>query len=131
MCSSDLVFDVFEREFADAGAWLSHVGFSPASRDLAERWQGVLCTCEKDIAVADFQAADRFDGAPLAGKVRAPVLVVGGADDLLTPPAMQHAIGAAISGAQVTIVPEAGHFVMLERPDRFFRELEQFLEFTS
>jgi pimeloyl-ACP methyl ester carboxylesterase len=126
------VFDVLERDFARAGEWLARVGFSPTSRDAAERWQGVLVTCEQDIAVADFRAVARWDGGALAAaRVRAPVLVIGGADDLLTPPALQHGLGAALAGARVAIVPEAGHFPMLEQPERVFGELEQFLEFTS
>ena len=105
--------------------------FSPATpRDRVEKWQGLLVTCEPDILLADYRAIDRFDGASLAPKVRSPVLVVGGADDLLTPPAMSHALGAAIAGAQVTVLPEAGHFLVLERPDAFFAALEQFLAFT-
>ena len=125
-------FARIEHEPSAFPAWLAQVGFSPATpRDRVERWQGLLVTCEPDILAADYRAIDRFDGAPLAPKVRAPVLVVGGADDLLTPPAFAHALGAALAGAQVAVLPEAGHFLMLEQPDAFFAMLEQFLAFSS
>ena len=38
------------------------------------------------MTLADFRAVDRYDGAAQATRVRAPTLVLGGADDLMTPP---------------------------------------------
>jgi pyruvate dehydrogenase E2 component (dihydrolipoamide acetyltransferase) len=49
------------------------------------------------------------------GRLGVPVLVVGGADDLLTPAARE--VAAAIAGATCTIVPRAGHAVLVEAPD--------------
>jgi pimeloyl-ACP methyl ester carboxylesterase len=49
------------------------------------------------------------------GRLAVPVLVVGGADDLLTPAARD--IAAAIASATCAIVPRAGHAVHLEAPD--------------
>jgi pimeloyl-ACP methyl ester carboxylesterase len=46
-----------------------------------------------------------------------PVLVLGGTRDLLTPPRHSEAIAAAIPGAELVLVPDAGHLVLLERPE--------------
>jgi 3-oxoadipate enol-lactonase len=107
------------------------VGWSPSTpRETVERWRGILLTADQEITRADFRAVDRFDGRPLAAKVRAPTLVVGGADDLLTPPALTHELAAAIPGARAVILREAGHFVLQEQLDALFAELDGFLSFT-
>jgi pimeloyl-ACP methyl ester carboxylesterase len=61
--------------------------------------------------------AARPDARPeLAGLAGLPTLVLGGADDALTPPASMQALAAAIPGAELAIVP-GGHLAPLEHPD--------------
>ncbi len=59
------------------------------------------------------------------GEVRAPTLVIAGADD----PARVRAeeVAAAIAGARLALVPGAGHAPHLERPDRFHALVLDFL----
>jgi 3-oxoadipate enol-lactonase len=61
------------------------------------------------------------------GAVRAPTLVVVGADDPGTPPAAGEAIAAAIPGARLEIIPAASHQLVIEQAPRFERLLEDFL----
>lgn len=61
------------------------------------------------------------------GAVRAPTLVVVGADDPGTPPAAGEAIAAAIPGARLEIVPSASHQLVIEQADVFKRLLLDFL----
>jgi pimeloyl-ACP methyl ester carboxylesterase len=42
--------------------------------------------------------------------------VVGGADDLLTPPDCSREIAAAIPGAQLQLLAECGHMLTWEQP---------------
>jgi pimeloyl-ACP methyl ester carboxylesterase len=126
------VFEILGRDFAKAPEWLDRVAWSPATpRDRVERWSGLMLTCEQEIAVADFRAVDRFDGERLLAKVKCPTLVVGGADDLMTPPALSHALGRAIPGSRVAVVPHAAHMVALEQPEAVFGELSTFLATLS
>ncbi len=121
------VFQVFEKDFANAAQWLARVSWSPATpRDLVERWAGLMLTAEQEIAVADFRAVERWDGAALLAKVRVPSLVMGGADDLLTPPPLLQNLASGLA-TQAVIVPQAGHNVMLEQPEAWFAEIGQFL----
>ncbi len=55
------------------------------------------------------------------GRISAPTLVVMAGADLLTPDA--EAIAAAIPGAKLHVVPEAGHAVALEAPESVNRAL--------
>jgi pimeloyl-ACP methyl ester carboxylesterase len=128
---SPKVFQRIAEDYAKYPEWLGKVGFSPATpREIVERWAGLTVTAEQEITDADFRAVDRFDGSSLLPRVKTPTLVVGGADDLLTPPKLSHELGR-IPGARVSVLGEAGHMLMLERPDAFHAELDPFLASLS
>jgi 3-oxoadipate enol-lactonase len=125
---SPRTYDVLINDFPHASEWLQRVAWSPSTpRELVERWQGIVFTAEQPIALADFRAVERFDASHAAAKVRCPTLLLGGADDLLTPPAGINALGGHIRGAEVGLVPHTGHMSMLEKPDSFHAELDRFL----
>jgi 3-oxoadipate enol-lactonase len=71
---------------------------------------------------------DRSDSTPLLGTIRVPTLVVVGAEDRVTPPAVAEAMARAISGARLAIIPEAGHVAPLEQPLATGRVLADFLD---
>jgi 3-oxoadipate enol-lactonase len=56
------------------------------------------------------------------GMVTAPTLVVVGEDDRLTPPTMAKSIAEAIPGAQLAVIPLAGHLSNIEQP-RIFNDI--------
>ncbi len=51
--------------------------------------------------------------------VTVPTLVVVGADDRLTPPAMAKSIADAIPNARLAVIPAAGHLSNIEQPESF------------
>ena len=69
----------------------------------------------------------RPDARPVLGKVRCPTLVLTGREDEWSPPSQHEAIAAAIAGAQLVIVPEAGHFAPLEQPEPVTQALRELL----
>jgi pimeloyl-ACP methyl ester carboxylesterase/predicted ester cyclase len=62
-------------------------------------------------------ALSRSEKLSHLGKIRAPSLVLGGAQDGTCTPDMQREMAAALPDATLEIVPDAGHFVLLEAPD--------------
>jgi pimeloyl-ACP methyl ester carboxylesterase len=74
---------------------------------------------------------DRSDSRPLLPEIGVPVLVVGGAEDTLTPPADMETMAAAMPDAQVVIIPRAGHLSPLEQPAAVSEALIHFLAQTS
>jgi 3-oxoadipate enol-lactonase len=121
------VFRRIREEFPHFAAWLATLAFSPATpAELVERWAGISQTADAEITEADFRAVERFDGRELLARVRTPTLIVGGQDDLLTPPRLSEELGA-IAGSRVVLLPRAGHMMALEQPDAFFAELDPFL----
>ncbi len=59
--------------------------------------------------------------------IRAPTLVIAGADDPGTPPAMSEAIAARIPGARLAIIPGASHLSCVEQPEAFRDLVASFL----
>jgi pimeloyl-ACP methyl ester carboxylesterase len=56
-----------------------------------------------------------------------PTLVLAGEDDILTPPRYGRAVAAALSRAEVAIVPASGHACFLETPKPFAERVQRFL----
>jgi pimeloyl-ACP methyl ester carboxylesterase len=59
--------------------------------------------------------------------LRAPTLILHGAEDGLVPPIYAEAWAAAIADSEVEILPGAGHLPMLEAEDAFIAALQRFL----
>ena len=66
------------------------------------------------IGAAAVWLADQRDRA---AAIRVPTLVLCGADDKVTPPALSTALARLIPGAQNETIERAGHIANLERPD--------------
>lgn len=122
------VFTRIATDFPHFGKWFSRLVWSPAtSIDTIERWGAVALTADRATTAADFHAVAQYDATPLLGRIQAPTLVLGGADDRSTPPKLSQTLAAGIAGARAVIVPDAGHMLAQEQPERFFAELETFL----
>lgn len=63
----------------------------------------------------------------LAG-VKAPTLVITGAGDVVTPPANSRLLTRSIPGAQLVLVPRAGHSFLFQVPDRVADLVGEFLD---
>ena len=60
-------------------------------------------------------------------ELKLPTLVIAGAADLYTPPAIARMISAEIAGSRLMLVPEAGHSPYWEQPQIFNRAILDFL----
>jgi pimeloyl-ACP methyl ester carboxylesterase len=69
-------------------------------------------------------AMTAMDHTAALGAVDVPTVVVCGTHDQLTPEARSRELAAAIPGARLEIVPDAGHMLQLEEPDLLVELLE-------
>ena len=69
-----------------------------------------------------------LDLRPVLGKIRAPTLVVVGALDVTTPPALARELAAGIDGARLVEIPDCAHCPPVEKLEEFAREAGRFLE---
>lgn len=82
-----------------------------------------------DVIAEFFPEFTRHDkAAALSVLAQVPTLVLVGERDLLTPPPHSHAIADAITGADLVVVPEAGHVVIMEHPDAVSAALDNLLK---
>jgi pimeloyl-ACP methyl ester carboxylesterase len=74
---------------------------------------------DAEIIHGDFTACNHLDLTGKIADIRIPTLVVCGAQDKMTPPAMSEYLRDNIPGAKLSLISEAGHFAMLENPEEF------------
>jgi alpha-beta hydrolase superfamily lysophospholipase len=55
-------------------------------------------------------------------------LVIAGEEDRVTPPRESEILAKGIRNSTLSVIPEAGHFSMLEKPAAFNRILRRFLD---
>jgi pimeloyl-ACP methyl ester carboxylesterase len=65
----------------------------------------------------DLAACNRFDVLNRLQEIEIPTLILCGAEDQLTPVKYSQYLQQKIVGAELEIVPEAGHYVMREQPE--------------
>ncbi|MEW6638031.1 MAG: 3-oxoadipate enol-lactonase, partial [Actinomycetota bacterium] len=63
------------------------------------------------------EAIREMDLRERLGEIRAPTLVIAGADDPATPPEHAELIRDAIPGARLVVIPDAAHLANVERPE--------------
>ncbi len=91
--------------------------------------RSLLLRAEPGVLATDLAACDQYgDGEARARFVRAPTLVVIGAEDRMTPPSAGRALAAAIPNAVSTVVEDAGHMMMIEQPEATLAALRTFLD---
>ncbi len=73
-------------------------------------------------SLAGYDFLDRLD------EVEVPTLIVWGRNDMVVPPADAAEFGRRLRNSETVIFDDTGHAPMLERPQRFNRLLESFLE---
>jgi len=85
----------------------------------------VLAGNRADVIHADLAACNAYKKAlDRAAAVTCPTVLVLGDGDLMTPAAKGKALGAAIAGARTIVLPNCGHFMMVERPDETLAALQ-------
>ncbi|HZP42857.1 MAG TPA: alpha/beta fold hydrolase [Candidatus Binatia bacterium] len=121
--------DAIEREGLEAAGarwvWGEASGLDPASARLVRQGflehspRGLACTLRSMPALIPTPEDLR--------RVHVPALVVVGAEDRLSL-AASRALGAALPGARLEVVPDAGHVVNLAQPAAFNAALVRFLD---
>jgi len=97
--------------------------------DVVERVRAIGLANSKDAVAGMVRALmTRADSTPLLPTIHVPTLIVVGAEDTITPPAMSEKMHAAIAGSQLVIMPAVGHLSSVEDPAAFNETVSNFLE---
>lgn len=88
---------------------------------------GTMPLMAADAYSHQIEAILEHDTLSRLGAVRAPTLVLGAAEDVLTPLNLSREIAEAIPGARFQVLPQGNHAVQIEDPDAFNDAVLRFL----
>jgi pimeloyl-ACP methyl ester carboxylesterase len=100
---------------------------SEASPRLVELASKRMQETRQSVLYGDLLACNRFDVIDSLGLVQQPTLVICGADDQMTPLRFAQYLSSSIPNARLSVIPHAGHMVMLEQPRLVADSLLSFL----
>ncbi|QPN63813.1 alpha/beta fold hydrolase [Synechococcus sp. CBW1004] len=78
--------------------------------------------------VAQTEALRVFDTRALLKQIRCPTRIIAAEHDLLTPMAGSEFLCYEIPGAELSVIPDSGHGVFIERPEMFYGLILEFLK---
>ncbi len=99
-----------------------------ANQDMIRAVIQQLIEINPTIAVADWEACDAFDCRDRLEELQLPTLIIVGDEDKLTPVWYSEYLLKQIRGSTLEKIPEAGHYVMLEKSGEFNKVMRSFLE---
>jgi len=100
-----------------------------------ERIRALISSMSSDAGVETFRrqseiAIHRADSRPRLSAISVPTLVLCGEGDRLCSAAIHREMADLIPGSELAIVPEAGHFALIENPDAVALEILAWLART-
>ena len=98
----------------------------PGVRTMIGEWRRDMHTDLAAVKAWESGLWQRIDVRPLLEQIARPTLVLVGALDLICGPTQGRLIADAVPGAELVIVPDAGHFIPAEAPDAFAEEIIKF-----
>jgi 3-oxoadipate enol-lactonase len=102
--------------------------FRAARPDAMERIGKLIRTTPAAGYIGCASAIRSLDITAKIPAITAPTLVIAGAEDPGTPPAMSEIIASNIPGARLEIIPSASHLSCIEQPETFNRLVNEFLK---
>jgi len=117
-----------ENTYRTAVDKLIQLAFSPQTPPrLVELASDRMAETRPTVLHGDFVASDAFNIMDQITGISQPTLVVCGIDDQLTPVRYSQFLADKIPDAQLEVIPDAGHMVMLEKPQQVAEVLVAFL----
>jgi pimeloyl-ACP methyl ester carboxylesterase len=118
----------FTQDFEGTLQGIARRGVSSANPELHEPLCQMMRAVGAEAAIRQTRAImTRSDHRAALGALQLPVLVLCGEQDRITPPALSEALAAAIPGAQLRQVNDAGHMLPLEQPGAVVTALNDWL----
>jgi len=109
-------------------AGLTDFTLSPASNAaLHELIMNKFRNTSPKLIHGDLSACNEFDVMERVGQIALPTWILVGEDDRLTPAKYSKFLHDAIPGSRLSVIPAAGHLVMVEKPAEFNKILGDFL----
>jgi 3-oxoadipate enol-lactonase len=101
--------------------------FIAANREVVAGRAAVFRQIDPNVFASACRALAALDLSDELAKVRNPTLIVVGAEDQATPPALGRALAARLANAELTLLPGLGHCPHIQDPDAFVAATAPFL----
>lgn len=124
-----IIFETIETDFNDFVNMLCKLAASKKTDpDRIRFFKEELSKSEPLVVTGDFRACDNFDAGAGLGSIEVPVLIVTSADDILTPAKYGDVLEEKIQNTQRIHIKDAGHLMVMEKPDEINKAISGFLE---
>ena len=110
---------------------ITPMSFHTVTLEMGREARTALSLANLDVFLNDYRACNGFDVRGRLREISAPCLVICGEDDRMTPPKYSQYLNAHIPGSSLSLIPEAGHMVPLEKPAALGRLVQGFLSGLS
>lgn len=128
MTVGDIILDGLLTDFAKTVSLIMKFSWHKQAPDLYKdaATQHLLST-PPAIVHGDFLACSQFDVRDRLGEIAVPTLVVGGKADRMMPLSNSAFLAEHIPNARLTVIEEAGHFMMVEKTPQVSQAIVAFL----
>ncbi len=117
-------------DFARAVEWLHGPDrlFHDADEQTRERSIETMHAVGRAVTERDFLSCHTFDVRDQLRDVQIPVLALVGENDTLTPPRYHERLASDVPQGELTVLDEAAHLAMVDRPVAFNKAIANFLD---
>jgi pimeloyl-ACP methyl ester carboxylesterase len=111
--------------------WVPVEFFHQASVDLAQEMANVVSSFHPAGFRLMAKSLAEADTTALLDQIAVPVLLLWGEADRRSPVDVAKRFGSLIPGAELALIPEAGHVSNMEQPERFSADVRRFCQATQ
>ncbi len=86
-----------------------------------------MMKCRKEVIHSDYSSCEQFDAIEAVKRISVPALIICGEDDVLTPVKYSEFLHKEIANSELVRVPDAGHLLMVEKPEAVNRAIQEFV----
>jgi len=123
-----IIFEEIKRDYNNFLELMKEYAFSNKTpMEVRNKVAELMRKVKPQVIYGDFEACDKFDVMGSLNRISLPTLIICGKDDLLTPVEYSEYLKANIRNSELKVIADAGHMVMLEKPEEFNKILMEFL----
>jgi pimeloyl-ACP methyl ester carboxylesterase len=123
------IFAALKKNHAQAIELMMKLAFSDkAPSEIRKRAAKEMMKIRPEVIYGDFEACDKFDVMSRLNEIKLPTLIICGLEDRVTPVKYSEYLKNNILNSRLEIIVNAGHMVMLEKPEELNERLETFIK---
>lgn len=123
------IFAAIKENHAQAIELITELAFSnKAPSEIRKRTAEEMMKTSPEVIYSDFEACDKFNVMSRLKEIKLPTLIICGLEDQVTPVKYSEYLKNNIPNSRLEIIADAGHMVMLEKPEELNERLEKFIK---